>query len=505
MLHEMLTGHPPFAPRTLDELQQIAGNAMPSISLAHKVPRLLEEFICELAAPRPDLRMTTAAQALQQLRRLLEVFEFLSRPPLSQIGAEAVTPFLQPNALGGQPPRRQPTIANAVQPSQPSRSLDPTLRSPGTASTRHAIPGVGAGDLDTPHFGRRIAVSMASFDVPTFSGGPSPDALPTPPAPAPPPLPAGLSRETTAIPPPSALPRAAARPHVITLRVPQETPKEPVDFSVYAPYPVQAGSSFLLNVWACLPEQRAEMLERAAGPSRKVEVGSRGGILLPGQTPLFLRLRLDRFDLDNPMEPFAWHGQVTNITFLVSAPGHLVSGTYPGEVQLLDCGILLGKFYFEIQVAPAQAAAPLPPASQAELRSEWVRSAFASYASRDRERVVQRVQGITAAGIEVFLDVASLRTGSEWQQQLFRAIETRDIFYLFWSRFAKASEHVEREWRTALEKKGLAFIHPIPLEDPRHALPPDELSSLHFNDIYLAILKTSVPPDPGDSAPIGPP
>ena len=76
-----------------------------------------------------------------------------------------------------------------------------------------------------------------------------------------------------------------------------------------------------------------------------------------------------------------------------------------------------------------------------------------------------------------------------------RAIESADVFYLFWSRFAKASEHVEREWRAALDKKGLAFIHPIPLEDPRKAQPPDELSSLHFNDIYLAILKTSTPSD----------
>ena len=268
-----------------------------------------------------------------------------------------------------------------------------------------------------------------------------------------------------------------------------------VDFSVYAPSPVHPSSSFLLNVWACLPGQRAEMVERAAGSSRKVEVGSRGGILLSSETPLLLRLRLDGLTVDNPMEPFAWHGQVTNVSFLVSAPAQLAPGAYPGEVQLLDGGMLIGRFYFEITVGPAQAAGATPPASQAELRAEWMRSAFASYASPDREKVVQRVQGMTAAGVNVYLDVASLRTGHAWQQQLLRAIESADVFYLFWSRFAKASEHVEREWRAALDKKGLAFIHPIPLEDPRKAQPPDELSSLHFNDIYLAILKTSTPSD----------
>lgn len=272
-----------------------------------------------------------------------------------------------------------------------------------------------------------------------------------------------------------------------------ETPHARVDFSVYAPARVQPGASFLLNVWASLPGQRAEMVERAAGPSRKVEIGSRGGILLPSEAPLLLRLCLDGFRVDNPIEPFAWHGQVTNVSFLVSAPAGLAPRAYPGEVQLLDGGMLLGRFFFELVVAAAQTAGATAPQQQTELRSEWMRSAFASYASPDREKVVQRVQGITATGVKVYLDVTSLRTGNAWEEQLKHAIETTDVFYLFWSRFAKASEHVETEWRTALEKKGLAFIHPIPLEDPRHAQPPTELSSLHFNDIYLAVLKATAP------------
>lgn len=271
------------------------------------------------------------------------------------------------------------------------------------------------------------------------------------------------------------------------------TPNARVDFSVYAPSHVQPGSSFLLNVWAFLPEQRAEMLERAIGPNHRIEVGSRGGILLPSETPLLLRLRLDSFTVDNPIEPFTWHGQVTNVSFLVSAPAQISPGAHHGEVQLLEGGMLTARFYFEIVVTGANAVGATPSPSQPELRAEWVRSAFASYASHDRDKVVQRVQGITAAGVKVFLDVASLRTGHEWEKQLFHAIDSADVFYLFWSSFARASKNVEKEWRTALEKKGLAFIHPIPIEDPRKAQPPDELSSLHFNDIYLAILKTFAP------------
>ena len=79
--------------------------------------------------------------------------------------------------------------------------------------------------------------------------------------------------------------------------------------------------------------------------------------------------------------------------------------------------------------------------------------------------------------------------------QLFGVIENDDVSYLFWCRFANASEQVEKEWRTAPEKKGLAFIHSIPLEDPWQAQPPDELSSLRFKDVYLTILNISTPSD----------
>jgi len=37
-----------------------------------------------------------------------------------------------------------------------------------------------------------------------------------------------------------------------------------------------------------------------------------------------------------------------------------------------------------------------------------------------------------------------------------------------------------------LEMRGLDFIDPIPLTDPRVSPPPKELSRLHFNDLYIA-------------------
>lgn len=119
------------------------------------------------------------------------------------------------------------------------------------------------------------------------------------------------------------------------------------------------------------------------------------------------------------------------------------------------------------------------------------RKAFASYASEDRDQVLARIQGIqkAAPSLEVFLDVVRLRSGQYWEQELWKEIPASDIFYLFWSRNAKASAWVEKEWRCAYQAKGLDFIDPIPIEAPEKAPPPPELAAKHFNDPFLAYMR----------------
>jgi hypothetical protein len=117
-----------------------------------------------------------------------------------------------------------------------------------------------------------------------------------------------------------------------------------------------------------------------------------------------------------------------------------------------------------------------------------IRSAFASYASQDRSRVVARIQGMQKVlpDLEVFLDVLSLRSGERWKERLEKEILARDVLFLFWSPAAMSSEYVEWEWRQALALRGLEFIDPIPLESPEKAPPPDELKGKHFRDWTLA-------------------
>jgi len=86
--------------------------------------------------------------------------------------------------------------------------------------------------------------------------------------------------------------------------------------------------------------------------------------------------------------------------------------------------------------------------------------------------------------LDVFVDVLALRAGQKWERELRFQLQAKDTFFLFWSRSAARSKEVKKERRLALELRGLEYIAPIPLVDPRMAPPPKELASLHFNDLY---------------------
>ena len=120
-----------------------------------------------------------------------------------------------------------------------------------------------------------------------------------------------------------------------------------------------------------------------------------------------------------------------------------------------------------------------------------IRSAFISYSSMDRGQVASIVYGMKKArpDMDVFFDVERLDSGSRWEDILKKEILSRDLLYLCWSENAKASEWVDREWRCAYSAKGIDGVEPIPLEAPEQCPPPAELNALHFNDIFLMLMR----------------
>lgn len=117
---------------------------------------------------------------------------------------------------------------------------------------------------------------------------------------------------------------------------------------------------------------------------------------------------------------------------------------------------------------------------------EAARTAFASYASTDRDRVLDRVAAVRiSAGLDVFLDCLSLHPGEAWKQRLADEIRERDLFLLFWTAAAAGSEWVTWEWQTALAAKGKNGLQVHPLESG--IAPPEQLKDLHFGDVMMLI------------------
>ncbi|MCU0498184.1 MAG: TIR domain-containing protein [Anaerolineae bacterium] len=106
---------------------------------------------------------------------------------------------------------------------------------------------------------------------------------------------------------------------------------------------------------------------------------------------------------------------------------------------------------------------------------------FCSYSRRDTA-IVERVEkAYRALGFDFLRDVQSIKSGQDWDDQLYALIEQADIFQLFWSHTARESEWVEREWRYALglDRNTLNFIRPVYWQQPIPPVPP-ELGHIHF-------------------------
>jgi predicted component of type VI protein secretion system len=275
--------------------------------------------------------------------------------------------------------------------------------------------------------------------------------------------------------------RAPAMPAPMVVREPQN-----VDFTLTAPAAVAAGVPFELFVWAHELQERSKVLARVREELhvRDLLVRSKGPFQVASGTVLSVRLAIPGAVIDEAEDMMVWEGESTCVSFVVTLPEASRVTKWAGSALIFANGVRVARVSF---VMSAEGVA--------EALGMRYRKAFASYASDDRDAVLGRIQGIhkVVPEMEIFLDVVSLRSGQNWEQELWRVIPASDIFYLFWSTHARKSEWVEKEWRCALRERGIEFIDPIPLESPAESPPPPELSSLHFNDWMLAFRRGNPP------------
>ena len=261
---------------------------------------------------------------------------------------------------------------------------------------------------------------------------------------------------------------------------------EKVEFAVFAPAGITPNSSFVLDVWAYSRHQYSSMIELTKEVGREINVGSKSGVSVTRGAILTIRIDIVGLEVPEPVDTVVWDGVPTNASFIVNVPPETKVGMYPGKASIGYQGITIVKVAFVVSVTRYDHREYIDRSD----RPIYPRTAFASYASENREEVLSRVQGMRkiAPDLEIFVDVFSLRSGQNWQDKLEEHVPKKDIFYLFWSQAAARSEWVGREWKLALDRRGLNYIDPVPLEEPDRAPPPQELAALHFSDAYLVYI-----------------
>jgi hypothetical protein len=257
---------------------------------------------------------------------------------------------------------------------------------------------------------------------------------------------------------------------------------ERVEFAAFAPAGVRPNSAFVLDVWAYLASQYSAVKDMAKEVGMTV-LGRKAGVSVARGVRLTVRIDISGFEIDEPRDTIEWDGVSTNASFAIRVPASAKIGMYPGSALIKYQGMTIAKIAFVISVTYQDHSEYLDRSD----RLMYVRSAFASYASEDREEVLHRVQGMKSMSpeAEIFLDQLSLYAGQNWRAELEKHIRTKDRFFLFWSTAAARSVWVEREWRLALDLRGLQYIDPVPLEEPDRVPPPKALAALHFSDPLL--------------------
>lgn len=266
---------------------------------------------------------------------------------------------------------------------------------------------------------------------------------------------------------------------------------DPVDCTVFGPASIGRRDTAFIQAFAHLFEQAAyaEALAQEFDPSTSKRGLQRLSTHVNHGERLSFELIAPGLTVDDPHAELTWSGRAESVQFEARVPENGHAGAVICTVLVSHHTVPIGKIKFRIAVSDRDHVTLLS-GSLGEEASAFKR-AFISYATADREAVLGYTQLLRAVGIDYFQDVVSLEPGARWERRLQDSIPEADLFLLFWSSQASASEWVRREVAMALQAQGDESdprppqIRPVILEGPPAPPPWPELQHLHFNDPLL--------------------
>jgi len=262
----------------------------------------------------------------------------------------------------------------------------------------------------------------------------------------------------------------------------ERAPLDEVKLGAAAPGAVSPGQRFIAQ-FVAYPEHDEDevrkLIERQS-PGVAPVLGKRTCRWAQG-TNIEVRVRADGITFDRASQSFSWDGAIALLDFSAQ-----VNRDAPGGDVVLTYDVAVAGFPLLTICLTTRVSARAIAANTVTATAPAARTAFASYASQDRALVTHMVGAIErAAGIHVFQDCLDLKAGEEWKLRLDLEIQARDVFMLFWSRWAAESTWVEWEWRTALRTKGKQAIQVHPLQPD--VAPPSALRDLNFASVHAIV------------------
>jgi hypothetical protein len=265
-----------------------------------------------------------------------------------------------------------------------------------------------------------------------------------------------------------------------------------IDVSVFGPGALEPGREGLIQVFLHELDQRsvAQSLAQQMDP-RAVRRGIKtlAMEILHGQTVEVL-LESRGLVVEQSMQSLIWRGEPDFCQFTVAIPEGSSGRTFYPRVLVLVDSVPIGSLTVAIRAEADPEGKPITLLGDNARRYQ---RAFLSYASANRSEVLKRAQMLRAMRISFFQDILDLDPGVRWERKVYKEIDSCDVFLLFWSSAAKASEWVLKEAEYALRRQrasddAIPDITPVLLEGPPPPPPPDFLKDIHFNDSLIYVL-----------------
>jgi hypothetical protein len=287
-------------------------------------------------------------------------------------------------------------------------------------------------------------------------------------------------------------------PRAVPDPAPQPRLDENVQFTVYRPRAVASETWSRLLFFAHLDALPGDADRDESDPLEQVEETARRELgdevrsfretvqdslaALPQEGEVTVVPEMDGVRFSPASVTFLWLDSVHWHEFRMKAAARLSGSTARGRITVRHGAILLAEIPVSFAVdRPGAVERPADSLPSERETARAYRSIFPSYSHRDTGLVEQFVEYGRSLGDTYLQDVLTLRSGEVWNDRLKELIEQADVFQLFWSTNAMASQVVEQEWQHALKLQRPHFVRPTYWERPLPEVSSPELRRLHFH------------------------